>query len=743
MKGPRFDASGATDMTFVSTTTDEREVCHQSTIQMTQQLLQPSSTAPPQPQPLPPTTVPMLPNLKSRKSTTFIKYYHRSCNAVEYRWIVRLFVILLTVFIVITVSDVWHSSSSSLMNKDKIYDTNHVPKQSIPTNMAIPFTATSPSSNEQEDWTQWPMEQYVTMMILRRDGSNDENYTLSSISVSAVDMKQVKEIDQLLTHLQFAYTNVTEMMRRSHRFPSVRHRIQLYMSNWYTPPCDDSARIVYQYSTKNHEKDDSRNTEPETVLRVQEISMLRDPSNVVVRQEQANKRFFEINAHFDGILHDETSFDRIHYMNESYFVDTCTHMYCRDMVNFFLPSMYRTRPTTMATTTTDMKHQSSDASNIPILYQFGDVYQTRGIQYPEQASSQTSNTVRTKPTRYPNIPVIQKARVSISSLDLLALTNEENIPCYHSGERRGWNNTIVAAGTTMFNINRNNLHPSNFTVPHYEPIIFKLKTHRHYGAIYKVAAADTISWEDKKDMAVFRGALTGLFPPSLEQTSSKNKINNNKLKLQELSVVKRCQLFPRCWFTYSHATSKYVDAKLTEPYSEVKMIPRVIEIEQNDNAPSSARQTSIDLYGNLMSMTELLQYKALILLEGNDISSGLKWALFSNSIVMMPTPTLTSWAMEEMLQPWVHYVPIEVYSSSSNSIDGSDTSNVISTTDADMKMQWIIDNDGKARDIAKASKLWIADLVLHPDVPTDEELIFDEMARRYVSHFVPASIDMR
>ncbi len=41
------------------------------------------------------------------------------------------------------------------------------------------------------------------------------------------------------------------------------------------------------------------------------------------------------------------------------------------------------------------------------------------------------------------------------------------------------------------------------------------------------------------------------------------------------------------------------------------------------------------------------------MLEGNDVASGLKWALLSQSVVMMPPPQHTSWAMEELLQPWV------------------------------------------------------------------------------------------
>jgi hypothetical protein len=41
------------------------------------------------------------------------------------------------------------------------------------------------------------------------------------------------------------------------------------------------------------------------------------------------------------------------------------------------------------------------------------------------------------------------------------------------------------------------------------------------------------------------------------------------------------------------------------------------------------------------------------MIAGNDVASGLKWALFSQSVVLMPPPNHTSWAMEELLEPWV------------------------------------------------------------------------------------------
>jgi hypothetical protein len=75
--------------------------------------------------------------------------------------------------------------------------------------------------------------------------------------------------------------------------------------------------------------------------------------------------------------------------------------------------------------------------------------------------------------------------------------------------------------------------------------------------------------------------------------------------------------------------------------------------------------------------------------------------------------------MEELLQPFVHYIPLE---------------NV--EDDVQVKMQWVLDHDAEAQAIARAGKLWISDLIVHEDAPTDEEQIFDEIVKRYQAHFV-------
>ena len=47
-----------------------------------------------------------------------------------------------------------------------------------------------------------------------------------------------------------------------------------------------------------------------------------------------------------------------------------------------------------------------------------------------------------------------------------------------------------------------------------------------------------------------------------------------------------------------------------------------------------------------ISKKELLKHKYLLSMEGNDIASGLKWMLLSNSVVFMAKPEHESWAME-------------------------------------------------------------------------------------------------
>lgn len=59
-----------------------------------------------------------------------------------------------------------------------------------------------------------------------------------------------------------------------------------------------------------------------------------------------------------------------------------------------------------------------------------------------------------------------------------------------------------------------------------------------------------------------------------------------------------------------------------------------------------------------MSIQEQLKYKYIFCPEGNDVATSLKWILSSNSVCIMPKPTRESWFLENELEPNIHYVEV-------------------------------------------------------------------------------------
>jgi len=268
-----------------------------------------------------------------------------------------------------------------------------------------------------------------------------------------------------------------------------------------------------------------------------------------------------------------------------------------------------------------------------------------------------------------NIPHIRKIRYATTKANLSAVTSSKE--CY-SGPR----DPLV---TTLEN-------------KPLQPILWKLNTPRHYAILPQVENND-IPWSLKINKAVFRGALTGLQLIRAKKEKGKTVFDN-------------CMLSQRCRLVFRHDKSTLVDARLTPPVPPAALgfINKTVN--------------GVSLFEKRFTMQQMLQYKAIIILEGNDVASGLKWALLSNSVVMMQSPMFTSWAMEEMLEPWVHYIPLN-----------RDLSNV------EENMQWVLDNDKQAQRIAERGSLWIQDLVFHPDASIDDQWIQEEILRRYLAHF--------
>jgi hypothetical protein len=173
-------------------------------------------------------------------------------------------------------------------------------------------------------------------------------------------------------------------------------------------------------------------------------------------------------------------------------------------------------------------------------------------------------------------------------------------------------------------------------------ILYKAEYDRHW-KILDSGFQDQFSWGEKKDDIVWRGVhSTGAF-----------KKANRRL-----------------------CVSKFYD-KYNIGFSYV------------DKDCDYFRENQVYFKGD-MTIPDMLQYKYLLCIEGNDVATGLKWMLASNSVVVMPEPTIESWLMEGLLKPFVHYVPVKD--------DFSDLEKVI---------HWCKENDDKCKEISGNATRWM------------------------------------
>ena len=167
--------------------------------------------------------------------------------------------------------------------------------------------------------------------------------------------------------------------------------------------------------------------------------------------------------------------------------------------------------------------------------------------------------------------------------------------------------------------------------------LLRLNSPRHWSGVHEINSNDT-PFHKKHNKLIWRGSSTGTRAGILES------LQRHPNKNIDIKFVNMCQ---------------GVDAK------KFIIVPR-------------------------LSMRELLEHKFILSIEGNDVASDLKWLLYSNSVVFMCRPTKCSWAMEDLLIPFVHYVPIK-----------NDYS------DLDEKYNWAINNLKKCNEIAQNGKRFI------------------------------------
>ncbi|MDF7807236.1 glycosyl transferase family 90 [Pontiellaceae bacterium B12219] len=129
-------------------------------------------------------------------------------------------------------------------------------------------------------------------------------------------------------------------------------------------------------------------------------------------------------------------------------------------------------------------------------------------------------------------------------------------------------------------------------------ILLKLNSVRHFMPI-----RDTLRYEDKKDMVVWRGAG---------------------------------------WQAHRKA---FLSTYWNHPLCDVGQV----------NKPEKGAESWVK---PKMTVQEQLQYKFILSIEGNDVATNLKWIAQSNSLCFMTKPKMETWFMEGRLKGGEHFVEL-------------------------------------------------------------------------------------
>lgn len=211
-----------------------------------------------------------------------------------------------------------------------------------------------------------------------------------------------------------------------------------------------------------------------------------------------------------------------------------------------------------------------------------------------------------------------------------------------------------------------------------QSILFNMNYLRHFADTYKVDDLD-IPYEEKNDILIWRGADTGY--------GFGNNIPYRPVSRQTL-VEK-----------YSQSSNPKIDVGLSSVSVNNKNIQHNNEYQQYVKPKRKLK--------------DLLEYKFILSVEGNDVATNLKWILYSNSVAFCPPFTINSWILEENLKPYEHYIPIHY--------DFHDLSE---------KIEWAIHHPEQCKTISKQARNYMLQFM---DMKK-ENLIMDTILKEYAKN---------
>lgn len=109
-----------------------------------------------------------------------------------------------------------------------------------------------------------------------------------------------------------------------------------------------------------------------------------------------------------------------------------------------------------------------------------------------------------------------------------------------------------------------------------------------------------------------------------------------------------------------------------------------------------------------LTISNLMRYKYLPIVDGNDKSSSLGWILASDCVPLMPVPRYHSWLCEPWLKPGIHYVETKR-----------------DFSDLEEKIEWCRENDAECKKIARAGMEFMLQFIN----PHHEDLVERELLK--------------
>ncbi|MEM7694727.1 MAG: glycosyl transferase family 90 [Pseudomonadota bacterium] len=195
---------------------------------------------------------------------------------------------------------------------------------------------------------------------------------------------------------------------------------------------------------------------------------------------------------------------------------------------------------------------------------------------------------------------------------------------------------------------------------------------RHFKPVYMARKHD-IAFADKEPTLMWRGATTGEF------------------RIKPGSPLGSRSYVPALMDRIKHRGDMDI------AFSKIVQLP-----------PDRAEHMREHYFAPRIDIREQVKFRYLLSLEGNDTASGLKWMLATNSCIIMPHITIMTWACENMLRPYVHYVPVRY-----------------DLADLEEVFDWCLQNEGKCEEIAQNGKAFI-EMFENPKV---EQGIGDKIVR--------------